>query len=371
GAAYGYALLWALLFATVATIVLQEMAARLGVAGRLGLGEALRRDLTGALRWPLFALVGIGLFLGNAAYEGGNLAGAALGVEALAGTGLFTPTVAVTALAAAALLLTGSYRAIEKVLIALVALMALAFVGTAVLVRPDLGALATGLTVPSVPGGSILTVVALIGTTIVPYNLFLHAAAAKNRWSSADDLTAARRDTGLSIGIGGLVAMLIVSTAAASLFAAGLKAESAADLAVQLRPIAGDGAPLLLGIGLFAAGLTSSITAPLATGYAVAEILGWRSDAGGWPVKGIALVVILVGAATALTGVRPIEIILAAQVANGLLLPIIAGFLLFSMNRARLGVHANGPIVNAAGLVIIAVTLLLGGRAVGSALGFV
>ena len=374
GAGFSYALLWALLFAVLAATALQEMAARLGTVAGLGLGEALREEAgTGALRWPLFGLIGVALYAGNAAYQGGNLAGAALGMEALTGSAFgYGMTVALVAGFAALLLLTGSYRHVERVLIALVGIMAIAFLATALAVRPDPGAILRGLLVPRLPDGSLLTVVALIGTTVVPYNLFLHASAAKARWSGESDLRAARADTCVSIGLGGIVAILIVSTAAASLFAAGLQADSAAAMALQFRPLFGSFAPAMLGVGLFAAGLSSSITAPLATGYAAAELLGWRGRAGEVRRKAVAVSVVLIGAALAGAGVRPVEIILAAQVANGILLPVMVLFLLAAMNRRRLlGAHANGWKTNLAGAAVLLVTLGLGSRALLSAAGLV
>ncbi len=363
GASFGYALLWALLFATLATIVLQEMSARLGVVTQKGLGDALSDILSGSIwRWPLVVLVGAALYMGNAAYEAGNLSGAALGIGAIAGESrlAFNLSVGAISLLAAALLLSGSYRQIERVLVGLVAIMALAFVVTFAMVRPDVGALFKGLFTPRVPEGSLMTVIALIGTTVVPYNLFLHAAAVRNRWSGPADLSAARKDTAVTIGIGGIIAILIVATAAASLFAAGIAVTSAAEMATQFEPLFGSSAKYLLGVGLFAAGLTSAITAPLATGYAMTEIL--QVDAGRRQKvhRAIALSVIAIGAALSLTGIRPVSIILSAQFANGLLLPLIAVFLLYAMNQRRvLGNYVNGAIANTlgAGVVIIATAL--------------
>ncbi|MEE4351026.1 MAG: Nramp family divalent metal transporter [Pacificimonas sp.] len=374
GAGFGFALLWALLFATIATIVLQEMAARLGTVGRTGLGEALREDITAPpLSWPVFALVGLAILAGNAAYQGGNLAGAALGAELLGAPKDGRPAaVLAVALLAAALLWHGRYRHIERLLVVLVALMAAAFVGAAVLARPDLGAMARGLFVPSLPDGATLTALALIGTTVVPYNLFLHASAAKARWSGAEELDAARRDTGLSIGIGGLVSMMIVAAAATTLFQSGAATGGVDDLAAALAPAAGRFAAVLVGLGLLAAGLTSSITAPLATGYALAGIMGWDSEGRGLAVRATSLVIVLIGSALALSGFRPLDLIVAAQAANGLLLPIIAGFLLWTMNRrGRLGAHANGWAANLAGGAVLLVTILLGGRLIGLAFGLI
>ncbi|NNC47033.1 MAG: Nramp family divalent metal transporter [Sphingomonas sp.] len=368
GANFGYALLWALLFATAATIILQEMAARLGVITQKGLGETLA-ELFGhsVWKWPLFVLVGLALYLGNAAYEAGNLAGAALGISAIAGESqtVFRFSIIGIALLAAALLLRGTYKQVERVLLALVVIMAAAFVATFAIVRPDIAALFAGLVVPSIPDGALLTVIALIGTTVVPYNLFLHASAVKAKWSGPEDLRAARADTGIAIGLGGIIAILIVSTAAASLFAMGLSVTTAGEMASQFEPLFGSFSTYLLGIGLFAAGLTSAITAPLATGYAITEILQFGGGQQSRMFRMVALSVILIGAAIALTGIRPIEIIFTAQIANGILLPVIAIVLLYVMNQSKLlGHYANGRLGNVMGGAVVMVATALGARLV-------
>lgn len=374
GASFGYALGWALVFATFATIVLQEMSARLGTVAQKGLGEALAEIFAAsAWRYPLVGLVGLALYAGNSAYEAGNLTGAALGIAAIAGEGNwhFEGAIAATTLLAAGLLWAGSYRQVEKVLLVLVALMAAAFAATFAIVRPDLAALARGMVTPALPEGSLLTVVALIGTTVVPYNLFLHASAARNRWQGPEDLPAARADNAIAIGLGGLIALLIVSTAAASLFASGVAVTGAGQMASQFAPLLGPYSKYLLGTGLFAAGLTSAITAPLATGYAMSEVLRLEGKARANGQRWIALSVIAIGAALSLAGIRPIEVIVAAQFANGLLLPVVAGFLLYAMNRrSLLGHHANGALANVLGLGVVLVAAGLGARLVLAAGGW-
>ena len=124
------------------------------------------------------------------------------------------------------------------------------------------------------PKGSWLTVLALIGTTVVPYNLFLHASTVQQRWQADDSLASsireARIDTALAITLGGLVTMSIVVTAAAAFFGTGTKLDSAGALAEQLEPLFGVAGKHLFAFGLAAAGVTSAITAPLAAGYAAA-----------------------------------------------------------------------------------------------------
>lgn len=374
GANFGYALLWALVFATLATITLQEMAARFGTITQMGLGQALRERLASSMwRWPMFALIMVALYLGNAAYQAGNLSGAALGIEAVTGSSEHSFRAAVLFIAGVAgfVLWRGSYKQIEKVLIALVLFMGLAFVTTFIVVKPDISALIRGLTVPTIPDGSLLTIIALIGTTVVPYNLFLHASAVKDKWAGKDDLAAARVDTVTAIGLGGLITVFIVSTAAASMFARGLTVNSAGDMALQFEPLFGASSRYLMGLGFFAAGLSSSITAPLATAYAISEITGIRADVTSPRFRAISISVLLFGMAVAMMGIKPITIIVSAQFANGLLLPLIAAFLLFALNqKAMLGEYANGWKANLAGAAVLMIALGLGIRMVAKSLGF-
>lgn len=373
GANFGYTLLWALLFATIATIILQEMSARLGLVTQQGLGETLRNMLNQSIwKWPLFVLIMVALYLGNAAYEAGNLSGAALGIDALTDTNqsLYRISVVVISLLAGALLWRGSYKHIERMLLLLVALMALAFIATFISVGPNLTLLFKGLTIPQIPDGSLLTVIALIGTTVVPYNLFLHASAVKAKWKSVSDLSHARADTATAIGLGGIITILIASTAAASIFGSGLQITGAGDMATQLEPLFGSFSKTMLGIGFFAAGLSSSITAPLATAYAMTEILAIKGGTSSKVFKFIALSVILSGLCLALTGIKPISIILAAQFANGLLLPIVAIFLLVVMNqKTQLGQYTNTWMGNTLGIIVVLITAGLGIRLILSAAG--
>lgn len=372
GSDFGFALVWALIFATVSTIILQDMAARLGAGAQLGLGEALMQSAPGpAVKWAIGGLVFAALLVGNCAYEGGNLAGGALGVDALLSNASPGQNWLVGALAVIAGLavLIGRYDVLEKLLVTLVIIMSAAFVLSAFFVRPDFGQVLRGL-IPSIPDQGLLRVIALIGTTIVPYNLFLHAAASRRKWPTGENTKKARTDSAFSIGLGGLVSILILTTAASSLFKSGLEISNAADMARSIEPAFGNAARYLVGIGLFAAGLTSAITAPMATAYALSEMLGGDETQKSRLFRATALFVVVIGAAISLSGIRPIEMILVAQYANGLLLPIMASFLLFVMNRRDLlGSHTNSLAANFAGGAIVLITFGLGLRSILSAAG--
>ncbi|MHC4093951.1 MAG: Nramp family divalent metal transporter, partial [Planctomycetota bacterium] len=197
GAGFGFAIAWALVFAVLATVVLQEMSARLGLVTREGLGEALRTTFSSRLLRTLAALLVVSaIAFGNAAFEMGNIAGAGLGLEALTNISHRVWALAV-GLGACAVLACGVYRIIERLLIAMVVVMSLVFVTTAIIVRPHFGDVLRGMFIPTLPPASLTTVIALIGTTVVPYNLFLHASAVRERWSASLPVSDALREARL------------------------------------------------------------------------------------------------------------------------------------------------------------------------------
>ncbi|MFT7289204.1 MAG: manganese transport protein [Halieaceae bacterium] len=365
GAGYGYSLLWALLFSVFATIVLQEMSVRQAIVTGQGLALTLRRALAhNPFGRATIVLVIAAVGLGNAAYESGNIAGASLALNSVAQLpgGSWSLLIGATALA---LLFLPGYRQLERVLIVLVLCMSAIFIASALILKPDWGAVLSGLTRPGLPSGSLTTVIALIGTTVVPYNLFLQANAARERWANRTDrsaaLSEARSDTVVSVALGGLITAAIMATAAISFFGSATPF-SAADLPSQLEPALGPAGRYLFAGGLFAAGLTSAITAPLAAAYAVCGALGWQDQLQGKAFRIVAVTVILTGTLFAATGSRPLSLIIFAQAANGLLLPFIAAALLWLMNqREHLAEAVNGWRSNVLAMLIVATTLGLGG----------
>ncbi len=365
GASFGYALLWALVFSVVATAVLQEMSARLGLVTRRGLSQALRETFSG--HWygtVAVMLVVAAIGFGNAAYEAGNITGAALGLQGISGIHGWVWALLVGA-ASGGLLASGRYSLIEHVLVALVLLMSTVFLLTFLMIRPPLATMLSGVFQPSLPDGSLLTAIALIGTTVVPYNLFLHSSAVQEKWGEGEpldaSLKAARLDTGLSIGLGGLITLAVMSTAAAAFFGSDGPV-SAANIAQQLEPLLGASARYFFAAGLFAAGLSSAVAAPLAAAYAVCGALGWERDLSSFRFRAVWIVVLATGTLFAVIGTKPLAAILFAQAANGFLLPICAVFLLLVMNRkGDLGEYCNGLWSNVLGVSVVLVTLGLGG----------
>jgi manganese transport protein len=368
GVNFGFSLLWAMLLSIIATYVLQEMSARLGIITQKGLADVIKQELSNPwIRNSVITLIFSAIIIGNASYEAGNIGGATLGMEALFGLSYSKLYPVILGLAAFLLLFFGNYKALEKVFIFLVLIMSLSFVMTAVLTQPNLWELVKGLFVPSIPEDGILTIIALVGTTVVPYNLFLHAALVSEKWKSEKDLKLAKRDTLVSIILGGLVSISIIISAAAI---KSTEVNNVLDMAKALEPLYGSAALYFMGIGLLAAGITSAITAPLAAAYVANSCFGWKAKFKDAKFRAIWILILVLGVVFLSFGIKPIEIIKFAQITNGLLLPIIAIFLLWVVNRVGvMGKYKNTLLQNCIGLAIILLSILLGAKSILTVLG--
>ena len=357
GVQTGYSLLWALAFSIAATIIFQEMSARLGWVTRAGLGEAITSTLDkGLTKYFAIFLVTSAILIGNAAYEAGNLSGGVLGIELLVGSQKFWAIV--LGALCFILLAVGKYQLVEKLLIGLVITISLCFAITAILVKPNLGEILSGF-IPHNPKKDILLILALLGTTVVPYNLFLHASTISKKWGREATLKQIRTENRVSILMGGLISILIIITAGT--FQGGLtEVKSGQDLAVQLEPLFGNAAKYCMGVGLMAAGLSSALTAPLAAAYAAQGLFGWEKSESDWRFKLVWAIILGLGILIATLGAKPIVVIKFAQIANAILLPLVAVFLIYVSNSKKLmQKHINSPWQNMLGIVLLLITIIL------------
>ena len=374
GASAGYTLLWAMLLSVISVIIMQSMAARLGIVSGMGLGEALRTKFTGVgARILICILVIAAVFVGNIAYETGNLTGSILGIQAaIPATDNMTAKIILALVLggiAFVLLFSGSYKRVENILTILVVVMGVIFLICAFAAKPEWNEVFKGLFGFKVPeGGDWMTVAALMGTTVVPYNIYLHAASASTKWGTSGDkedaLANSRFDSIISIGLGGVISMAIIVCAAATIHATGGEIKSGADMAKALTPLLGNWATVIFGIGLFAAGISSALTAPLAAAFASSGILGWGEDMKKGRFKIFWIVVLVFGIiATCTLGASPTEIILFAQAANALLLPITGILLLIVANdRGIMKEYRNKMWFNILVVLVIAIFIFIAAR---------
>lgn len=367
GADHGYLLLWALVFSTFACLVLQEGAARLTIVSGRNLGQALRaRYPRGWQSAFLLVLVCGAVILGCAAYEAGNILGG------VAGAVLALPLTAkqitwIMVAIAAVLLWFNSPRRVAYVLSILVATMGVAFLWTAIRLRPAVGDLLAGGFRPSVPEDSSLLVIALIGTTVVPYNLFLGSGLARGQ--ALGDI---RFGLTVAVIVGGLISMgvLVVGAALEGPFAF-------SSLSDVLASRLGPSARSLFAAGLFAAGLSSAVTAPLAAAMTARSLFAGAAGDGRdrWSDTSLRFRctwagVLAVGLVFGLAGASPVPVIILAQAFNGLLLPLVTIFLLVAVNDKKLmGDAVNRKLSNIAMAVVTLITLLLGATNLWKAFG--
>lgn len=372
GASYGYTLLWALLFSTISVIVLQSMASKLGIVKGKGLGEALREKYTNKTVSILLAILVIAaVFVGNVAYETGNVTGGMMGLQAFINVPSAVLAIIVFIIAGG-LLISGKYSVIEKFLTALVVLMGVLFLVTSIAVKPNWGEVFKGLFVPSVPEGNRpwFIVAGLMGTTVVPYNIYLHASSSAKKWGAEGDkdeaVTTSLTDSIVSIGLGGIISMAVVVTAKAAMDSGLMPAvpTNGKEMAQGLTPVLGSWATVTFGIGLFAAGMSSAITAPLAAAFASAGILGWGENMKKKRFIAIWAIVLCFGLIATLTlGKSPTEIIMFAQAANAFLLPITAILLMLVCNdKQYMGKYKNGVVLNILGVIVICVAIFIAVR---------
>ncbi|MBL6699734.1 MAG: Nramp family divalent metal transporter, partial [Luminiphilus sp.] len=333
GASSGVSLLWAVAISVLATIVLQELSIRTALSTNQDLAPLIRQfghDRGWGVPIALLILCSVGL--GNAAYQSGNLAGAAMGLSGATPV-RFIHAVLVTGSFAAGLILVDRYRLLERAMLILVGLMTCLLTGLAVACLPEL-ITAHRQVVSNVHAFDATVVLALIGTTVVPYNLFLHATAVRHRWSGialADALRQARIESAGAIVVGGVVtaAIMIVATV---VIAGDTSRPALEALQVGIDQRFPDIGRWAMGAGLFAAGLTSAIAAPVAAGWAVCGVMGWNTSSGSKAFKGVALMVLAVGMLFAIFAARPVALIMLAQATNAVLLPLVALVLLAIVN---------------------------------------
>lgn len=375
GANFGFSLIWALVLSIVATVILQEISGRIGIVTGLDLSTLLRNQ-RGNPVFRLFSMVLIlvAVVLGNAAYESGNISGANLGLAfyweapTLNFLGLHLQLGNfLLGIIAFLLLWTGSYMALERILVALVIFMSIAFSITAILTKPDLSSLLAGF-IPKWNAAEIPTLVALIGTTVVPYNLFLYASLVNKRWKKETDLPLMRQDIAVSVILGGIVSMAILIVGAAN---TSTEITSAVDVSKGLETVFGSFAGYMMGFGLLAAGLTSSLTAPLAAGFVVCGIMGWDQEIKSKPMRVSMGIIVGLGLLFSSFGIKPVQLITLAQLANGILLPVISGWIIWiAAQNSVLGKFKNTPLATGIAGFIWLITLVLGLKSVGTVFGW-
>jgi len=365
GAEYGYALLWLIPIMTVQLIVVQETVSRMGAVSGKGFAALIREKF--GLRPSLLAM--LLLLLSNLATSVSEFAGIAAATSVL-GVSKFI-SVPIAALVVWLLVVRGSYRNVQKILLSLSALF-LAYIVAMAFSNPDWGEVIKSTVVPTIipTKGFILIVIAAIGTTVAPWMQFFQQANVVDKGMTAKDIKSQRVDVVAGAVAAGFIAWAIVVTTGAVLFAEGIPVEDAASAALALKPALGQYATALFAVGLFSASLLAACVLPLTAAYAVCEAFGWergldRSWSEAPAFNGIYTFVIVFGALFVLIPeLNLILLMVFSQFIGGILLPFLLVYMIKIANDKRImGRYTNSGWFNmiswATVIVIVALTVIL------------
>jgi NRAMP (natural resistance-associated macrophage protein)-like metal ion transporter len=364
GAKYGYELLWVLTLSTAALIVFHELAVRLGIVTGKGLLTLVREHYGPRAA----ALVLSALVIANTGTLCAEFAGVAAGAELLGGVSRYI-SVPFAAVGVSLLVLRGTFRYVEHVLLALSTVF-VAYVISGFLAHPDWGATAKGLVVPSLPLNreAVLVAVATVGTTLAPWGLAFIQSYAVDKKLKVKDLRYERIDVITGAVLTGVIGLFVVVACAATLHAKGIEINDARDAARALEPLAGATAATLFGLGFLGAALLAAAIVPLSTAYSISETLGRKANLDdsfeearpfylsyGAVVAFAAVLVLIPGAPL-------IPILFLSQALNAVLLLVLLPFMRsLGRNHELMGEHAlggGGRLATGVALGVIAISVL-------------
>ncbi len=363
GANYGTSMLWVLFLLTFSLAVTQEMGVRIGLQTRQGLGGVIREKF--GIRWTAFAM--LALAIANLGTITAEFAGISASFE-IFGISKYI-VVPISAVIVWLVLSMGSFKATQKVFLIFSAFY-IVYIVNGFLVNPDFGQALHDLTHPTMEWNYpfLLTLMALIGTTITPWGQFFIQSFVVDKGLDLKQYKIEKWEVFVGALITNTVSFFIIISASATLYKYGITIESAKDAAIALKPIAGHFSEILFGFGLFAASMLGAFVLPAATSYAFCEAFGWEygfnngfSQAKEFYV--IILIAIIVPAALVLIPSIPlIKVMILSQDVNGILLPIILIFVMKIINDKKImGKYTNGKIFNViAWLTIIAIIFASG-----------
>lgn len=372
GATFGYRMLWLLFLMTFCLVIVLEMGIRMGAVTGKGLSGLIREEF--GVRLTILAI--LALLVGNAACTIAEFAGIAASLQ-LFGISKYL-SVPLMALVVWVVVLRVSYKGLERVFLGL-CLVFFTYILSTFLVHPPWIEVLKHTFVPTfnLQSHYILILIALIGTTIAPWEQFYVQSSVVDKGIGPEEYRYERLDVIGGAFFADLIAFFIIVCCAATLFNQGIRIETAQDAALALKPLAGEYCSLLFALGLFGASMLSAGVLPLCTAYAVCESFGWESGLSKTLKEAplfyiIYTLLILIGAGVVLLPkISLIWVMLLSQDINGILLPVILIFMLLLINNKRImGRYTNSRLYNIivialVGFIIILTILLLAGSWVG------
>lgn len=365
GAHFGLKMLWVLFLITISLAITQEMGVRIGIITRQGLGGVIRENF--GVKWTTFAM--LAMLIANIGTITAEFAGIAASFS-IFGINKFI-VIPLAALIIWFILYKGSFKTTQKIFLIFSAFY-IVYIINGFITKPDFSQAAISLFKPTMEWTTpfLLTMIALIGTTITPWGQFFIQSYVLDKGLNIKHYRSEKAEVYLGAFITNIVSFFIIISTAAVLYKHGIHITEAKDAAMALRPLAGNLAQFLFAFGLFSASMLGAFILPAATAYAICEAFGWESGFNTtWREAkhfyGIILAAIIIPSIIVLIPkISLIKIMVFSQDINGILLPFILIFVMLIINNKRImGEHTNKPIGNIIAWLtiigIIAATLAL------------
>lgn len=365
GAHFGLKMLWVLFLITFSLAITQEMGVRIGLVTRQGLGGVIREYF--GVRWTAFVM--LAMLIANIGTITAEFAGIASAFE-IFGVAKYV-TVLIAALVVGFILFAGSFKTTQKIFL-LFSTFFVVYIVNGFVIGPDFGEAARALVTPHIEWNStfLLTVIALIGTTITPWGQFFIQSYVVDKGLGITHYRAEKIEVFIGAFLTNIVSFFIIISTAATLYTAGIHINDAKDAAMALRPIAGHFAEILFAFGLLAASMLGAFILPVATAYPICEAFGWEYGFNStWKSAKIFYTIILLSIAlpsllVLVPSISLMHLMILSQVVNGMLLPFILIFVMRIINNKEImGQYTNKPVGNAIAWVtivgIIATTVVL------------
>ncbi len=361
GSKYGYDLLWVITLSTIMLIIIQHMAAKLGIAT----GKSLAVNIRDNFPRPVAFLLGVTIVLACVATDVAELLGGAIGFNLLLGTPLWLGAL-ITVFFEVVLIISQRYHRLEAIIIGFLAIIGICYVCEIVIVDPDWAALAPSLIIPKVDSSSIYIAMGILGAVVMPHNIFLHSNVIHSRkWGSSDEekkklLAYEKIDTTAAMIMGWVVNSAMIIVAAAVFARHGIAVDSIEQASETLRPIAGPLAGFLFAVALVFAGVGSSITSSMAEVNVITGFLGKPEDPRTFLYKVSVFVTAIPSFVIILSGLDTFRILIFSQVVLSVQLPFtLIPLLILCRKRSIMGGFSSGTKEFCAAVVISAIVIAL------------
>ncbi len=361
GSRFGYTLLWVITLSTVILLVVQNMAAKVGIAT----GKSLAANIREIFPRPVSAFLGITIVLACVATDVAELIGGAIGFQLLIGTPLWVGAL-ITVFLEVFLIISQRYHRLERIIIGFLGIIALCYVAELVIVHPDWGAVASSMFIPRVDKSSIYIALGILGAVVMPHNIFLHSNVIHSREWGIDDqkklslIKYEKVDTATALLLGWIVNSAMIVVAAKVFHGNSMVVTSIKNASQTLEPLAGPIAALLFAVALVFSGIGSSVTSSMAEVNVITGFLGKPEDSRTLLYRISTFITAIPSFIIIVFGVNTYKILILSQVVLSIQLPFtLIPLIILCRKKSLMGVFRSNTLEFITAILISTVIICL------------